>query len=140
MLIQGTWKNLADAESFAQRIAALALFGKTISLTGDLGAGKTTLVRFLAEQLGSPVAASSPTFVLSHEYPLRDGHILEHWDIYRLRGAVPPELLEPCATNTLRLVEWGNLAGDSGSLFDYELALKISADNPEIRDVTFRSF
>lgn len=54
-------------------------------LRGDLGAGKTTLVRALVEARGSSATVASPTFSLVNEYPLRDGHSIYHFDFYRLR-------------------------------------------------------
>lgn len=58
--------------------------GDLVALEGDLGAGKTTLVRGLAAGLGAdPAAVRSPTFVLAHAY--RDGRLpLHHLDVYRL--------------------------------------------------------
>jgi tRNA threonylcarbamoyladenosine biosynthesis protein TsaE len=77
----------------------------TIGFSGELGAGKTTFIRSLCEALGSTVPVSSPTYVLSFEYPTTSGILIEHWDLYRVREPVP-ELLEPPASHVIRLIEW----------------------------------
>lgn len=61
--------------------------GWVIGLEGDLGSGKTQLVKGLALGLGCPARVHSPTFALVHEYP--GGRLpLVHLDLYRLTGAV----------------------------------------------------
>jgi tRNA threonylcarbamoyladenosine biosynthesis protein TsaE len=63
-----------------------ALPGWIIGLTGDLGAGKTQLVKGLAQGLGITARVHSPTFVLVNEYP--GGRLpLAHLDLYRLHAA-----------------------------------------------------
>lgn len=81
-----------------------------IFLSGDLGSGKTTLVRAIASALGaSPAEVSSPSFAIVHEYDARNGTII-HIDGYRLSGALHewrqigiPELLSGLG---VKLVEW----------------------------------
>lgn len=97
-----------DEESVAQVARALAnhlVPPLTIAFSGDLGAGKTTFIRYLCEALGSTVPVTSPTYVLSYEYLTCSGLLIEHWDLYRVFDLVP-ELLEPPASNTIRLIEW----------------------------------
>jgi tRNA threonylcarbamoyladenosine biosynthesis protein TsaE len=101
--------SLKGTEDFANSLKAL-LEGKltqglTLGLQGVLGAGKTTLVRFLAKALGASVPVSSPSFVLCHEYPCSGGVTIEHWDLYRLSQA-PEELWEPPKSSVLRIIEW----------------------------------
>ena len=66
-------------------LADVVVPGTVIGLVGPLGAGKTRLVRAVAETLGvDPAAISSPTFVLIHEY---EGHLpIYHFDAYRLEN------------------------------------------------------
>jgi tRNA threonylcarbamoyladenosine biosynthesis protein TsaE len=79
-------------EAIAREIAATLRAGDVLLLSGDLGSGKTTFVRGLAEGLGiDPEDVSSPTFTLVHEY--RGGRLaLYHADLYRLDAAATGDL------------------------------------------------
>ena len=78
--------NLAGTEAFGRRLGGLLFPGAVVALVGSLGAGKTHLVRAVAEGLGlkDGRAVSSPTFVLIQEYPARLP--VYHFDAYRLSG------------------------------------------------------
>lgn len=94
-----------------QLLAALGT-PHVVTLEGDLGAGKTTLVQALVTHLGSSVRATSPTFTLVQAYPSPGGPIY-HLDLYRL-GA--PEELEALGLDELLgsgqwcFVEWPAIA------------------------------
>jgi tRNA threonylcarbamoyladenosine biosynthesis protein TsaE len=80
---------------------------RCILLRGDLGGGKTTLVRFLVEALpgGSKAEVASPSFTLCNIYPTTP--LVMHCDLYRTGAAVPEELLETLdAGDMVALVEW----------------------------------
>jgi tRNA threonylcarbamoyladenosine biosynthesis protein TsaE len=104
--------ELASEEETARlgrAIAELVEPGTVIGLVGPLGAGKTRLVRAIAEALGvDPVAISSPTFVLIQEY---DGCLpVYHFDTYRLPS---PEAFEDLGAadywnDGVSLVEWAD--------------------------------
>ena len=87
-----------ETQKAARELAATLNAGDVLLLSGDLGAGKTTFVRGLAEGLGvDPAEVSSPTFTIVHEY--RGGRLtLYHADLYRL---------EKTATDDLGLEELG---------------------------------
>ena len=79
--------GLAATEAFGRRLGALLFPGAMVALIGPLGAGKTHLVRAVAEGLGvrDSRIVTSPTFVLIQEY---EGRLpIYHFDAYRLRGA-----------------------------------------------------
>ncbi len=80
--------NLKDSEILAQAIAKWAGSGRCLLLSGDLGAGKTTLTRYICKNLGvDERQVTSPTFSLVHEYVAEDLQIA-HMDLYRLgKGA-----------------------------------------------------
>lgn len=84
--------DLAATEAFGRRLGELLFPGAVVALVGPLGAGKTHLVRAVAEGLGvkNPAAVNSPTFVLIQEYPARLP--IYHFDAYRLSG--PREFAE----------------------------------------------
>lgn len=79
------WKlsTMDDTHEAARFVAARLRPGDCIALEGEMGAGKTTFVRALAEALGCRQEATSPTFALANRY---DGRLtLWHLDLYRLR-------------------------------------------------------
>src|SRR5205085_6105555 len=72
-----------------RRLAKLLRPGDLVLLTGELGAGKTTLTRGLGEGLGVRGAVTSPTFVIARVHPsLTGGPALVHVDAYRLGGGL----------------------------------------------------
>ncbi|MBX9585261.1 MAG: tRNA (adenosine(37)-N6)-threonylcarbamoyltransferase complex ATPase subunit type 1 TsaE [Gemmataceae bacterium] len=103
--------DLAATEAFGRRLGELLFPGAVVALVGPLGAGKTHLVRAVAEGLGvkNPAAVTSPTFVLIQEYPARLP--VYHFDAYRLSG--PREFAELGADEYFAgdgvcLVEWAD--------------------------------
>ncbi len=73
--------GLADA---ARQMVDLAAPYKIVALDGDLGAGKTTLVKAFCEHLGIPELVSSPTFTIINQYPHPEGWVVYHMDMYRV--------------------------------------------------------
>ncbi|MEZ4631095.1 MAG: tRNA (adenosine(37)-N6)-threonylcarbamoyltransferase complex ATPase subunit type 1 TsaE [Deinococcales bacterium] len=88
--------------------------GSLLILSGDLGAGKTTLVRLMLEALGSDAKVSSPTYTLIHEYPSPQG-VVVHIDAYRLGSERLLELAldDYLARARLVVVEWGEALRES---------------------------
>lgn len=78
-----------ETEHLGERIGRLLLPGDVLCLSGDLGTGKTCLVRGLAHGWGASQPTTSPTFTLVNEYRrARDGQRFYHMDCYRLSGPV----------------------------------------------------
>jgi len=100
-----------------------------IGLSGELGAGKTTLVAGLLEALGHAGPVRSPTYALIEPYRLADRDV-HHCDLYRLRD---PEELEDLGLRDLLtprsvlLVEWPERAGDRLRPPDLSLRLDYTA-------------
>jgi tRNA threonylcarbamoyladenosine biosynthesis protein TsaE len=108
-LVNVLLEHLEDTRSVAQRLAQSLPEGALVLLTGPMGAGKTTLVKFIAEALGFKGEVTSPTYTLIHEYPSPQGLIV-HIDAYRM--ADQEELftlgLEDYLPEArLVLIEWG---------------------------------
>lgn len=94
------------------RLAGLLRAGDLVMLTGELGAGKTTLTRGLGEGLGVRGAVTSPTFVIARVHPsLTGGPALVHVDAYRLGGGLDEmeDLdLDVSLPDSVVVVEWGD--------------------------------
>lgn len=108
-----------------------------MALYGDLGSGKTALVRGMAAGLGaSPRAVSSPTFVLIHEY---HGRLrLAHADLYRLDSARELShigLSDYDDGRTVTVVEWADKAGHE--LPADRLEVHLRHRSPNVREIVF---
>ncbi len=87
----------------AARLAAMLRPGDVVTVSGELGAGKTTFVRGACRALGITQPVTSPTFTIGHRY---DG--VAHLDLYRFAGVSAAEWgdLEPYFDGTIAFVEW----------------------------------
>lgn len=105
--------TLPDSEAtvdLGRRIAALARAGDLIVLTGELGAGKTTLTRGIAEVLRVHGRVASPTFIIAREHaPAHGGIGLIHVDAYRLNSIAEVDSLDLDSSmdEAVTVVEWG---------------------------------
>ncbi len=102
-----TTKSARESEAVGEAIASQLRVGDLVVLSGDLGAGKTTMAKGLARGLGVTQPVTSPTFTIVQEY---DGRVpVAHIDVYRLDFIQElhdlgfEELLESRVT----IVEWG---------------------------------
>jgi len=78
--------NLNEIESISQTILS-QLHGKILAVKGEMGAGKTTLIKALVKALGGSDTGSSPSFGLVNEYHNTNGELLGyHFDFYRLNN------------------------------------------------------
>ncbi|MGW0362042.1 tRNA (adenosine(37)-N6)-threonylcarbamoyltransferase complex ATPase subunit type 1 TsaE [Streptomyces sp. NPDC002990] len=107
-----TVESPAAMQELGRRIAGLLRPGDLVLLTGELGAGKTTLTRGLGEGLGVRGAVTSPTFVIARVHPpLGAGPALVHVDAYRLGGGLEEmeDLdLDVSLPESVVVVEWGD--------------------------------
>ena len=81
----------------------------TVLFYGDLGAGKTTLIKALVRELGSSDNVSSPTFSLINEYKTEDNQSIFHLDLYRLKEeneAFDLGIEEILESESLKFIEW----------------------------------
>ncbi|MFF2863484.1 tRNA (adenosine(37)-N6)-threonylcarbamoyltransferase complex ATPase subunit type 1 TsaE [Streptomyces rubiginosohelvolus] len=99
-------------QDLGRRLARVLAPGDLVMLTGELGAGKTTLTRGLGEGLGVRGAVTSPTFVIARVHPsLVQGPALVHVDAYRLGGGLDEmeDLdLDVSLPESVVVVEWGD--------------------------------
>lgn len=80
-----TATSLEELPSIANEIISSAANSRIFLFYGDMGAGKTTLIKALCEQLGVTEPATSPTFSIVNEYIGKDNKIY-HFDFYRLKN------------------------------------------------------
>ncbi len=109
-VVEGLTSNEEETRAFGRRLAEQVGPGALISLEGDLGAGKTVLVRGLAEGIGiDPDAISSPSFVLAIEHRGPESSLL-HVDLYRLpenSGIDDLGVEEALDEGWIVAIEWG---------------------------------
>ena len=96
------------------RLAAVIAPGDVIALSGELGAGKTTLARAILEGLGHGGEVPSPTFTLAQTYPDTRVPVM-HCDLYRLESAAEAEQLglDDWLFDGALLIEWPERLGAS---------------------------
>ena len=102
--------SVEETHELGRRLGSALKAGDVVGLEGDLGTGKTELVRGIAEALEVTGSVHSPTFVLHHRY---QGRLpIEHFDLYRLEGMawVDTGLDEP-APDAVTVIEWPDRAG-----------------------------
>ena len=103
--------NAAETESIGERLAADLGPGDVVLVGGDLGAGKTTLIRGASRALGVTEPVTSPTFTIGQTY--RGRVPVSHLDLYRLAdlGQEDPALLEDYLTDdAVAFIEWPGAA------------------------------
>jgi tRNA threonylcarbamoyladenosine biosynthesis protein TsaE len=101
-----------ETERIAAELAARLQPGDVVTVSGDLGAGKTTFVRGACRALGVTSRVTSPTFTIGHRY---EGRVpVSHLDLYRFRGVSAAEWgdLEPYFEDAVVFVEWPEAAAD----------------------------
>jgi tRNA threonylcarbamoyladenosine biosynthesis protein TsaE len=134
--------NLQATDKIAQTIAnSVEKQGCLFCLYGDIGAGKTTLVRAIARYLEVQEKVTSPSFVILNEY--HSGKIsIYHFDLYRLEEEGVNSILEEIREytekpNAVTFVEWAQF--DAGELPDNRIELKIDYINERSRNFSFQA-
>jgi tRNA threonylcarbamoyladenosine biosynthesis protein TsaE len=104
--------SAAETEALGAELARGLRPGDIVLVQGELGAGKTTLVRGACRALGVTVPVTSPTFTIGQRYP---GEVaVAHVDLYRVGSldAEEPELLDDyLGPDTISFIEWPEAAG-----------------------------
>ncbi|MBN8827803.1 MAG: tRNA (adenosine(37)-N6)-threonylcarbamoyltransferase complex ATPase subunit type 1 TsaE [Sphingobacteriia bacterium] len=126
-------------EKIALEIAEKLQQGDTITLRGDLGAGKTTFTRFLINSLfNKSIEVQSPTFTLVHEYVSPKGKIW-HYDLYRLKDKreIRELLLLDFLEKDICIIEWPEIIEEYLPENRLDIYLDYMEDNLESRIVKF---
>lgn len=125
----------------AARLARRLSPGDLVTLSGELGAGKTRFVRGLAIGLGiDPARVSSPTFVLANVYDQAGARArLVHIDAYRLSGGDDIESLgwdRLKASGSIVVVEWPERLGDALDEYSRRISVRFEHLGPDRRRLT----
>lgn len=130
--------NEDETIAVGQKLARHIQAPLTLYLTGDLGAGKTTLSRGLIQGLGHKGAVKSPTYTLVEPYEL-DGVEIYHFDLYRLNDPEELEFMgirDYFTDNSLCIVEWPDKG--HGLLPDADIHLHLNYVN-QGREIQIRA-
>lgn len=137
-----TTSSAQETIALGRSLSAMLAPPKLVLLKGDLGAGKTTLVKGIAQafQAASEEDVTSPTFTLVHEY--RGPRVnLYHIDLYRVDTARELETLgldDLAAENSILLIEWGDKFPRLERERDVEIALERITEDARRIQVTTR--
>ena len=129
--------SAAETEAVAGRLARGLQAGDVVTVSGELGAGKTTFVRGACRALGVEVPVTSPTFTVGHRY--RGTPDVSHLDLFRFQGVSPAEWgdLEPYFADAICFVEWPEAASDA--LPAVRVAVRLSHMDRERRSIEVES-
>lgn len=130
--------SATQTQEIAQKLAQFLNAGDIILLDGDLGAGKTTFTKGLAEGLGIHRNIKSPTFTIIREY--QQGRLpLYHMDVYRLEetGGEDLGLEEYFEGDGVSVVEWSQFVGDEIPENHLIIHLNKDDENDDRRELVF---
>jgi tRNA threonylcarbamoyladenosine biosynthesis protein TsaE len=138
-----TLATAEDTRTLGSRLATVVQAGDLLLLTGDLGAGKTTLTQGLGEGLGVRGPVTSPTFVISRVHPsLTGGPALVHVDAYRLGdlNEVDDLDLDASLEDSVTVVEWGGgkVEGLTDDRLEVVVRRPVADQDDETRTVLLR--
>jgi tRNA threonylcarbamoyladenosine biosynthesis protein TsaE len=124
-----------ETEAVAAQLAERLVVGDVVTVSGDLGTGKTTFVRGACAALGVREQVTSPTYTIGHRYHGVRGEV-SHLDLYRFQGVSAAEWgdLEPYFENAIAFVEWPE-AG-AGVLPEPRFAVRLAYGEGEHRKVS----
>jgi len=127
----------AETEAVAATLARELRIGDVVTVSGELGSGKTTFVRGACRALGVAVPVTSPTFTVGHRYPADPD--VSHLDLFRFQGFSAAEWgdLEPYFDDAICFVEWPEAA--VGALPPVRVEVRLSHVDPAHRDITLES-
>ena len=132
--------NLDGLKKVAQRTIHFAGDERILLFYGEMGAGKTTLIKALAETLGSKDNVSSPTFSIVNEYSLPNGGIY-HFDFYRLKNQVEALDMgceEYFYSGKYCVIEWPEKIPDLLPEHFIKIEIEVKSDNERV--ITLHKF
>ncbi|MCF6296572.1 MAG: tRNA (adenosine(37)-N6)-threonylcarbamoyltransferase complex ATPase subunit type 1 TsaE [Flavobacteriaceae bacterium] len=123
--------TLKELPEIAKKIIE-TINGKILLFNGEMGAGKTTLIKEIVKQLGVQEAANSPTFSLVNEYQTDKDEIIYHFDFYRINSeeeALDIGIEDYFYSDAWCFIEWGNKVENLLPLEIININIKVINDN-----------
>ena len=133
-------KSLDELKSAAEQLISFGGSEKIFLFYGDMGAGKTTLIKSLCESLGVKEPATSPTFSIVNEYQGESSKIY-HFDFYRLKNqseALDLGYEEYFYSGNYCFIEWPEKIPDL--LPDHYICVEVQVVSDDERQLTFTKF
>ncbi len=135
-------KNLNDTKELAYKFAKLIENdGCFINLYGEIGAGKTAFVKFVAEEIGITEKVTSPSFVILNEYHSAKIPVY-HFDLYRLENegvkTITDELREYSEGKKITFVEWAEFS--QNEIPFNHLKINVTYEDDDSRKYSFEGF
>jgi tRNA threonylcarbamoyladenosine biosynthesis protein TsaE len=121
----------------AQKILADSTGYRVLALHGEMGAGKTTFAKALCKEMGVIDNISSPTFSIINQYATKDGAVIYHMDLYRIKNeaeAIASGVEDCLLSGNTCLVEWPEMA--EGIFPEDTLHLHFTSLDTETRKIT----
>jgi tRNA threonylcarbamoyladenosine biosynthesis protein TsaE len=130
-----TVQSISELPSVASAILNYSSGHKIFLFYGDMGSGKTTLIKSICDYLGTTEAVTSPTFSIVNEYVGKDGNIY-HFDFYRLKNqteALDMGYEEYLYSGAYCLIEWPEKI--PGLLPDHYIRVQIKVPDNNSRQI-----
>lgn len=133
--------TLEETKELAEKFAKQIQQGCFISLYGDLGAGKTAFVKFVADAVGVTEKVTSPSFVILNEYHSANIPVY-HFDLYRLENegvkTILDELSEYSEGRQITFVEWAEFS--QGQIPFNHIKISVTYEEKEARKYSFEAY
>jgi tRNA threonylcarbamoyladenosine biosynthesis protein TsaE len=138
-----TWylDNEKASEQFGAQLASYLSAPLVITLSGDIGVGKTTIIRSLLRNLGIQSAIKSPTFSLVESYFCQGLHV-HHFDLYRIHNEEELEYIgfrDYFSNDNVCCIEWAEHAGKTLPPADIRFNLSIKGAGRELQIIASSS-
>lgn len=133
--------QIANISAVSAQIIDLAKDYKIWTFNGEIGAGKTTLIKSICKNLGVIDDVSSPTFSLVNEYKTKNGEIIYHFDFYRIKSineAYDIGIEEYFESGNICLIEWPNMIDEillNEKTFDLLISINVNKRSIRINEV-----
>ncbi|GAB2532599.1 tRNA (adenosine(37)-N6)-threonylcarbamoyltransferase complex ATPase subunit type 1 TsaE [Spirosoma aerophilum] len=123
--------HIDELDTVARQLLATGRERSVWLFEGDMGAGKTTLIKAICRTLGVVSLVQSPTFSIVNEYTTHEGHSVYHFDCYRLRNeaeALDIGLEEYMDSGSYCFIEWPERISSLWPTTYYQVHISVDAD------------